>query len=352
MNLGIRSAFAMLGVVVGVLLGIAFLLNWERPPVVGVQHGFRGTGMDEIYNPRTVAALIPNNQLPDPIDKVDPSGQPSSQAYQNVQVLKTVDSSEFLRLMAGITAWVSPAQSCNYCHNPENLAEDGLYTKVVARKMFQMVQYINANWQSHVGPAGVTCYTCHRGNPVPTNIWYENPGPAHAHGMAEASTGKNLASSVAGLSSLPYDPLTPFLEHSEPIRVQATQALPGTDLSSIKQTDWTYALMFHLSTALGVNCTYCHNTRSFGSWQESTPQRVTAWYGIRMVRDLNAKYLESLKSVFPRVRLGVEGDVPKINCATCHQGVFKPLYGASMIADYPELTVATDGSGPAPAVPK
>ena len=31
------------------------------------------------------------------------------------------------------------------------------------------------------------------------------------------------------------------------------------------------------------------------------------------------------------------GDVAKVNCATCHQGVFKPLYGVSMAKDYPEL---------------
>jgi photosynthetic reaction center cytochrome c subunit len=33
----------------------------------------------------------------------------------------------------------------------------------------------------------------------------------------------------------------------------------------------------------------------------------------------------------------VLGDVAKVNCATCHQGLFKPLYGASMAKDYPEL---------------
>jgi mono/diheme cytochrome c family protein len=25
------------------------------------------------------------------------------------------------------------------------------------------------------------------------------------------------------------------------------------------------------------------------------------------------------------------GDVAKVNCATCHQGAYKPLYGASML---------------------
>ena len=35
-----------------------------------------------------------------------------------------------------------------------------------------------------------------------------------------------------------------------------------------------------------------------------------------------------LKDVYPRARLGPVGDPPKANCATCHQGAFKPLYGA------------------------
>jgi photosynthetic reaction center cytochrome c subunit len=31
------------------------------------------------------------------------------------------------------------------------------------------------------------------------------------------------------------------------------------------------------------------------------------------------------------------GDVPKLNCATCHQGAYKPLNGAPMAKDFPEL---------------
>ena len=129
----------------------------------------------------------------------------------------------------------------------------------------------------------------------------------------------------------------PSLEGDANIRVQSTVALPGTDPSSIKQTDWTYALMIHFSQSLGVNCTYCHNTRSFGDWSQSTPQRVTAWYGIRMARDLNVNYLDKLHDVFPRTRRGPLDDSAKVNCATCHQGVFKPLYGVSMVSTFPEL---------------
>jgi photosynthetic reaction center cytochrome c subunit len=38
---------------------------------------------------------------------------------------------------------------------------------LVARSMLRMVRHINADWQNHVGQTGVTCYTCHRGNPQP-----------------------------------------------------------------------------------------------------------------------------------------------------------------------------------------
>jgi photosynthetic reaction center cytochrome c subunit len=328
-----------LAAVVGLAIVLTSFQSW---PAIFVQHGFRGTAMAEVYHPATVQAALANNQLPDAIPPVDPAGQKSSEAYQNVKVLGDVDAAEFLRLMGAITAWVAPEQGCTYCHNPENLADDSIYTKVVARRMIQMVQFINANWKSHVAGVGVTCYTCHRGNPVPANVWFENPGPEHAGGMSQVQAGKNVVSTVAGYSSLPYDPFTPFLEGNANVRVQSTQALPGADDHSIKQTDWTYALMIHFSTALGVNCTYCHNTRSFSSWELSPPQRVTAWYGIRMVRNLNQSYLDSLKGVFPPVRLGATGDVAKVNCLTCHQGQFKPLYGASMIGDFPELTASAE----------
>jgi photosynthetic reaction center cytochrome c subunit len=96
--------------------------------------------------------------------------------------------------------------------------------------------------------------------------------------------------------------------------------------------------MTNFSQALGVNCTYCHNSRSWADWSQSTPQRMTAWYGIRLARDLNNNYLNPLKPVFPASRLGPQGDAPKVNCATCHNGVYKPLFGVSMVSTFPELT--------------
>jgi photosynthetic reaction center cytochrome c subunit len=140
-----------------------------------------------------------------------------------------------------------------------------------------------------------------------------------------------------GLSSLPYDPFSEYFKDARPIRVYGTEALPHGNRASIKQAEFTYGLMMHMSTALGVNCTYCHNSRSFSSW-DGPPQRATAWHGINMVRDINVNYIEPLQPSFPASRLGEMGDPLKTNCGTCHQGAYKPLYGAQMLKDYPELS--------------
>ena len=339
-----------------VVAGFIVFGTFQSPRTETVQHGYRGTGMDLVYHRAELALAEQRNVLPDAIAPLPKSGTKAKDVYKNVQVLGDVDATEFTRVMLSFAAWVAPNNGgCAYCHGNEgNFASDALYTKRVARRMLQMTRHINADWKSHVANVGVTCWTCHRGQPVPAYVWFNNPGtPA---GMAIPST-------VAGGTSLTTDPLTPYLQEAKEIRVNASVPLAGTDFQSIKQTEGTYSLMMHMSNALGVNCTYCHNTRAFSNWSQSTPQRVNAWYGIRMVRDVNANFLESLNGVFPADRLGPHGDVPKVNCTTCHQGVNKPLLGASMIETYPELTETTDvasvekkeepaaAPAPAPAAP-
>jgi photosynthetic reaction center cytochrome c subunit len=325
---------------IAVAAAAVVLIQSERPPMDSVQRGYRGTGMDQIYNPRFVAEELAANKIPVSLPPMGNAGPKAGTVFKNVKVLNDVGVGEFTRLMASITTWVAPAQGCAYCHDVKDMASDAVYTKVVARRMIQMVQHVNTDWKAHVAETGVTCYTCHRGQPVPANVWFNNPGPVQAGGFAQMPAGKNHPTAVAGGTSLPFDPFTPFLEQDKDIRVVSQTALPTTDHQSIKQTEWTYALMMNFSQSLGVNCTYCHNSRSFTDWEQSTPQRATAWYGIRMVRDLNTTYLDPLHGTFPTARLGVESDSPKVNCATCHNGVYKPLFGVSMAKDFPELTVA------------
>jgi photosynthetic reaction center cytochrome c subunit len=348
MSLGIRPIILGGVAVIGVFLAVPLVLGFQKPFIETIQHGPRGTAMGLVYNDETLVTNAAANKIPGYLPQLPPVGPKASVVYKNVQVLGNLSVGQFTRTMASITQWVAPTQGCNYCHNPQNMADDGKYTKVVARRMLQMTQNINQNWQTHVALTGVTCYTCHRGLNIPSNVWVDTatgPGTDTGMGFAAMTPGKNAPSVAAGLASLPSDPFTPFLENAEPIRVQGTTTLATTNDSSIKQTEWTYALMAHMANALGVNCTYCHNTRSFGDWSQSPPQRVTAWYGIRMVREMNVGYLDGLASVFPDYRKGPLGDVQKVNCVTCHQGVYKPLYGVSMAKDFPELQKVSSATG-------
>ena len=94
------------------VVAIALALTLQHPPTDSVQRGYRGLGMVQIRNPETMKAEQTTNRAPEPSAKIDPSGQPSSAVYQNVQVLKDLDSNELLRLMNDITAWVAPKQGC------------------------------------------------------------------------------------------------------------------------------------------------------------------------------------------------------------------------------------------------
>lgn len=314
----------------------------EVPPMKATQIGYRGTGQATIVNPRLAASLQAVNGIPATPYALDPDtgGERAGKAYQNVQVVGDLSTDQFNHLMASITQWVAPpAQGCNYCHNPNNMASDAVYTKIVARRMLQMTRNINANWTGHVQGVGVTCWTCHRGNAVPKNVWNEDPSSAPNAGMKLAGNTRGIASAghnSVKYASLPYDPFTPYLLGAYPIRVQSPVPVNGPEVP-IKATEATYGLMMHMSGALGVNCSYCHNSRAWSDWSQSRPQRVTAWYGIRMVRNINNQYIQKLAWAMPANRKGPLGDPYKVNCTTCHQGLPLPLYGVSMRKEHPQL---------------
>jgi len=367
-----RTTASSLKVAAALVLATLVTAGCERPPIDEVQGGYRGTAMVQVYNPRVLAEQATHNVVPAALPAAAEGGPLAGTIYQNVQVLGGLSIGEFTRTMTAITAWVVPKDAaateagCNYCHVGANFADDSKYTKVVARKMLQMTQKINADWKPHVQATGVTCYTCHRGKPVPEYVWFKDVDNTAAGGLGNRA-GQNRSTPAINGASLPSDPFTPFLLGAEPIRFTGATALPTGNRKSIKQAEWTFSLMTHMSQGLGVNCTYCHNSRAFNDWSQSPPQRTTAWYGIRMARSLNNDYMVPLTDVFPAHRKGPLGDVAKLNCSTCHQGAYKPLYGASMLKDYvtalaapiplpavapPAEAVPAEGeAAPAPAAP-
>ncbi|MEM7507306.1 MAG: photosynthetic reaction center cytochrome PufC [Pseudomonadota bacterium] len=326
---------------------IALMVYWSYLDPRSIQTGPRGTGM-------TVEKFAYERNAPIPgvadyytEEAYAPEGDETlaSEAYENVQVLGDLTEDNFNRLMLAMTEWVSPEQGCVYCHNEENLASDDVYTKIVARRMIQMTQNINENWDGHVGDVGVNCYSCHQGQNVPSNIWFKiAPGLEAAEGWGAR---QNLATTQTVSTSLPHDALEELLIEEAMIKVHDLEprvpGIPGQgDLASIQDTERTYSLMNYFANSLGVNCTFCHNSRAFYDGAEVTPQWATAFIGIDMVREMNSEYLVPLQETYPPHRLGPKfGDAPKAACKTCHKGVQKPLGGLGMIADWPELV----GSG-------
>jgi photosynthetic reaction center cytochrome c subunit len=311
------------------------------------QGGPRGSSQIQLKKPAAVAALADLNSIPAAEEAADTDSPPASEVFVNVTALKDISATEVSRLMQAFSTWVSPVEGCDFCHNAEQLELDDKYTKIVARRMIEMTRRINTEWKQHVGETGVTCWTCHRGEAVPSGDWFNAKGPMATVPFLGNKDGQNHPIANVGGSSLPEDPLARYLTtQASEVRIQSTTALPTREqLPSVKLAEQTYSLMMYMSGSLGVNCTYCHNTRALASWQESTPQRVTAWHGIRMVRMLNTEYLIPLEPMFPPNRLGPHGDGPKIGCMTCHKGSFKPLNGVSPLTDY----MALSGVGKVPA---
>ena len=330
--------------------GLALALGGcDLGPKNSTQHGPRGAGLQTVIDTSLIktAAAIP----PEPYAASPDEGERASKTYQNVQVLGYASTDDFNRIMAAMNEWIGTGeQGCNYCHNPENMASDEKYTKVVARRMLQMTQNINNNWTAHVQNVGVTCWTCHRGNAVPVYNWNYGPVPHDPTKIRGNNHGQNMAAPEVQYASLPNQYNARYLAADpQQIRVASASPYPNANRTAIQGAEGTYGLMIHMSHSLGVNCTYCHNTQSFRAWNLSSPQRSNAWYGIRMVRDLNVNYIGSLAHVFPAYRKGPQGDPAKANCGTCHQGQAKPMNGYPMINDYPVLRGPR--TGPPLAVP-
>lgn len=325
-----------------VLCGSLLVAGCEQPPQETVQRGYRGTGMEHVASPETLSETVAANSVPTPQPAVSSAGPKAKDIYQNVQVLGDLSVGEFTRLMAAITEWVSPEEGCNYCHVSEGFELDTKYTKKVARVMVAMTQQANQDYGDHVGGAGVTCYTCHRGKNIPEYVWATDPGGPHPPGITTAM--QNIASESTASTSLPFDPFTVFFEDDKSIRVAGDTALPNGNRSSIKQTEWVYGLMMHFSDSLGVGCIHCHNSRAFSDWSQSTPERVKAWHGIQMVRSMNNDFINLTTDWLPAHRKGPEGDPLKVNCKTCHQGAYQPLLGADMLTDYPNLSTYNEAT--------
>ncbi|PWJ21716.1 photosynthetic reaction center cytochrome PufC [Jannaschia seohaensis] len=338
----------LIGALGGAVVLATLVVSWGNPFNDEFnQTGPRGTGM-QIPSIATMTAdpTLEEYYSEPPYPREE--GEPlASEIYENVQVLGGVSEGNFNRLMNAMTLWVAPDQGCAYCHagaDEGDYADDSLYTKIVARRMIQMTQWINEEWGAHVNynaEVGVNCYTCHRGENVPSEIWFRiDPVTEATEGWAAV---QNRATVQSQFTSLPSDALYRYLYEDNIIVVHDLESrvagTPGQgDYASIQDAERTYSLMNYFANSLGVNCVFCHNSRAFYDGAQFTPQWGAASLAIEMVRGMNNEFLEPLGPEYPEHRLGpVYADAPKAACKTCHKGYNKPMQGLNMAADWPEL---------------
>lgn len=97
--------------------------------------------------------------------------QPAERMFKNIQVLRGVPARNLYPLMNYIR--VSLGVSCDYCHVQTEKGEwvwerDDKRPKESARKMILMAQDINNGMFG--GRSAVTCYSCHKGQELPTTV--------------------------------------------------------------------------------------------------------------------------------------------------------------------------------------
>ncbi len=354
--------------IAGVIAAGAFVVF--VPTYTGPPHDAKEVGFPQQVLFGGAAERASARQVPPALPPAEKGGPSATETYKNVKVLTDVSAAEFMRLQTAITDWVAPKQGCAFCHAGDDYASDAKPTKAAARVMLQMTRHLNTDWANHVAGAGVTCYTCHRGQPVPAEIWFPRTPPAQHPFIAPQENWGESADTVRKF--FPDDGFAEYFYDDQPIAVQSTTVEPSGTVSARVEAKRIYEMMMQMSDGIGVNCGYCHNSRAFESWAESTPYRWVAYDAIRLLRDVNRNYLRTIAELAPQTRtLTTETNIPVLParesgpqlgnglvlCATCHVGVTKPLGGVNMVRDYPGLTgpasvhPAAANSTPAPTPP-
>jgi photosynthetic reaction center cytochrome c subunit len=305
-------------------------------PTTSDQTGFRGTGMEVIaFDSRLAEQAATDVQpagLPGPV--APEPGEPlvgDLAAFPGSETVAGLTARNFTRLNAAIAEWVGPEAA---------FTAEGTPLQLLTARHVEMTRAINDEWDVHVGPTGVNCYTCHRGELVPAATWFL-PEP-NSRWAGPSAMYQNRASAMNYSTGLPIDAMKVYLlESDQAVGVHGTTPRnPGEPGASIYHTYQTYSLMQHFANSIGANCTYCHNTRALAEIDQHTPAWAIAQVGRAMTQDINNTWILGDAELVAPERLGPQGDVAKVNCTTCHNGAPKTFGGASAVADWPELVSA------------
>lgn len=95
-----------------------------------------------------------------------PQIRTAEQQYKNIQVLQGTPADQMTLTMHVVNGALGV--ECEFCHDAADRSKDDKETKRIARRMMVMTFEIDKN--SFGGGQRVTCYTCHRGSPIPPSM--------------------------------------------------------------------------------------------------------------------------------------------------------------------------------------
>ena len=270
-----------------------------------------------------------------------------SQANPNVKAVQVLNKylGDKYNSTANVFAYMSKYMvpgvgvSCEYCHNLQNFSSDEKPTKVTARAMLVMQFELQNKWIPTIPkPDGQTvyqlkCASCHNGQP---KFWNnalvvsardpKNFGVAagvHGGGYPTAYDLKNLGVTVNGKTPAFYSFVDDQLLAVRPddkgavnyFQVIAEKKSPQNPNLGLGPTYRNQSAMYHMNSALGVGCDFCHYAGYFKSYvlEDGTFKwpKAQARHMLGMVQDISINWLPQMPNLI---------DTAQPNCYMCHRG--------------------------------
>ncbi len=287
----------------------------------------------------------------------------------NVQVLQGMSSAQIWTYMQQYVSG-GLGVGCQYCHNINNFASDEIPQKASARAMLRLVNDVNAefivglpNWRGNY----VQCATCHNNQPnnmegfgaqfansVPPIFVTVDPLDDQGRPIIDpALKPAEIAEPVLLTDAILYyiynyqvwRPFDPADDESG----RGSLALTLEDGRTQEQVTINQNVMNYQGWALGVGCTFCHNSRNFVAYETDPAgnlanpvyalnklksmrmMQLTTWLGENW-----AEYGAVGRAEIPSIREGGaseysyrqlgDGQIYNVpGCYTCHQGNTVPL---------------------------
>jgi photosynthetic reaction center cytochrome c subunit len=113
----------------------------------------------------TASTTMAGQSAPSPVERGPQEKRPAETVYKNIQVFKGLSAEELVPAMNFIAG--SLGVDCDYCHE-ENFEADKLPAKSRAREMIRMVHRLNE--EDFHSKTEITCFTCHRGQTIPSGL--------------------------------------------------------------------------------------------------------------------------------------------------------------------------------------